>query len=131
LNLHLNQDILTNIQIDNANFQTQGKIYELTSNHYLDYSPPEQPDYISPQEREFFITLLNGEDNFNYTFPKHSLTILAIPGKFDTNITTFENEINIYPNPTNQSLTISFDTPKKIKNIKIYNILGKLVYFKD
>lgn len=39
-----------------------------------------------------------------------------------------ESSIRIYPNPTTDSFTIAFKNISGIKNIEIYNILGKEVY---
>ena len=38
----------------------------------------------------------------------------------------FENEIQLYPNPAREEITINL--PKNATNIKIYNILGKIMF---
>jgi hypothetical protein len=42
----------------------------------------------------------------------------------------FTNELLVFPNPTNSSLTISFSSSEKQKiELRIYNTLGKQIYF--
>ena len=132
INTHPQNDIKTNIKVEIDNLQTQAKIYELTSNHYLDFATPDEPDKISPTNKDYFIDLIDDGNSFYYTFPKHSLTIIAIPGNYDSVGGMFpEYEVNLFPNPTTNTLNISFDKYKRINNIKIYDVLGRLVYYRN
>jgi hypothetical protein len=39
-----------------------------------------------------------------------------------------ENSIKIYPNPASQTITVEFQNSINVLNLKIYNVLGEVVY---
>jgi alpha-L-arabinofuranosidase len=131
INRHPQNSIETSISIDNYPTSPNGKIYEFTSEHYLDFASPDEPNKIQTIEKNLDLNILKNGDSINdftYSFPKHSITVLAIPGNFSSIPTYPSEEFLIYPNPTKNLLNIVFNSDKKIQNITIYNIIGQIVY---
>ena len=129
INRHPKESINTNILLDIETNGTKGKIYEISSNHFLDNNNVENPNNILPIEKEWIISN-------NYIFPKHSFTILAIPIKgisnlLENNDQENKNNILIYPNPINNAFTIQFDTGTFIHSIEMFNIIGEKVFEKN
>lgn len=122
-------DVNTNIRIENIAVKPQCKVHELTSAHYLDFPTPDEPDKIKPTERDVTLELSDGDHSFNYSFPKHSITIIAIAQK-DTFIMPEPQEaaMTVSPMPIDKGFRIMFDTDKHINDVKIYDITGTLVY---
>ena len=42
-----------------------------------------------------------------------------------------QNSINLYPNPSNGNLTVTWKPTSEESNIKIYNVLGRLILSKN
>jgi alpha-L-arabinofuranosidase len=133
VNRHPHNDIITNIEIDNTTIDTNINVNQLTSNNYLDYNDADSPNNIKATTNNLNITLMNKDNKstFNYTFPKHSLTILSIPGTYN-NMPDYPNSsFIVYPHPmsnSDHSLSISFNSAKNFKNIELYDVIGRLVY---
>ncbi|MDR0927772.1 MAG: T9SS type A sorting domain-containing protein [Ignavibacteria bacterium] len=126
VNRNPNYAMTTEVKIDTKFIRPIGKIYELTSNNYLDYNTADEPDKVRPIEKNLDLEVLpnNNWNDFTYQFPKHSLTILAIP--FDKE----HSDFSVYPNPFTNSLYISFNTVKTINKVLIYNAIGEVVFSK-
>ena len=130
VNRHPSEAINTTINLDVDIKSNQMKIYELASNHYLDYVTPDEPDKIKIVEKD--LDIVNSNNTFVYSFPKHSVTVLVIHiDSVNTVPINPNNEIVLYPNPVkNNSFYVRFGSLKKTKHIDIYNSLGQIVYSK-
>ena len=128
INRHPKEAMKTTIKLDTDIKSNFGRIYEMASDHYLDHNSADEPNKIKVVERDLHINYT--KNSFIYSFPKHSVTILAI--HIDsvnfappTNIV----EATIYPNPTtnSNSFYINFETSQMTKKIDIHNSLGQVV----
>ena len=131
INRHPRETINTTINLDIDIRSNQGRIYELTSEHYSDYNSPDEPDKIKVVEKD--LNIIHTNNSFVYSFPKHSVTVLAIHIDSVNVIPTpnLDNEVVLYPNPVeNNSFYLRFGSLKRTKQIDIYNSLGQLVYSK-
>jgi hypothetical protein len=66
------------------------------------------------------------EDNMN----GYSKTLTYVAYKFATgvvNVTKSDDEVVIYPNPAKANVNVIFDASMGVKNIAIYNLIGKAV----
>ncbi len=125
VNRHANENILTNVVHDYELTSENAKVYELWSEHYLDYASADEPNKILPTEKIWKI-----EDT--YSFPKHSLTILAIPVKVDTGvIDSTKKSVYIYPNPAQNNFTISLPSKEYVTSVEIHNALGEKTLIND
>jgi len=126
INRHPHEAMKTTINIDTTIKSNTGKIYEMWSEHYLDYNCADNPNKIKVVERDLNI---NHTDNtFVYTFPRHSVTVLAIQiDSVDIGDPPVTNDVVLYPNPTSGSFYINFENPLTVKKISIYNSLGQKV----
>ncbi|MDR0927622.1 MAG: T9SS type A sorting domain-containing protein [Ignavibacteria bacterium] len=123
INRNVYDAITTEIEIDYKTIHQNGKSYEFTSNHFLDRNTADEPNKIATVEKP----LVLGGSTFSYSFPKHSLTILAIPGFFNS-IPSQSDKFIISPNPFNNSLYAIFDDAKQVNYIRVYDMLGNIVY---
>jgi len=106
INKNPNESATTNILINNNYLPDTIMVYQYTSNHYLDANTFDEPNEILPKS---YKTSYNGLFNF----PKHSLTILAIPLNYKTNPNdsiNLSNDIKLYPNPANKILNVEFNS---------------------
>lgn len=75
-----------------------------------------------PNGGPYFVTVNvnNGSDNIPVTY---------LVSKFPTGISTIRRseDITIYPNPAHNELNVLFDGNAGIKNISVYNLIGKVV----
>jgi alpha-N-arabinofuranosidase len=118
-------DISTEIKTDTLIAANEAKIYELSSNHYLDMNSPTQPNKIKIKESiEPF--------NWKYTFPKHSFTILAFPFKHPVRVNDYSQNLKLFPNPFTDKLNLELDnsigSPDKIE---IVDLLGRKILSTD
>lgn len=119
----------TDIKVENATIKPQCKVHELTSEHYLDFPTPSEPYKIRPTERDIALELSEDGHNFNYSFPKHSVTIIALIQKEALIMPEQPNTtMTVSPMPADKSFMAIFDTNKHINNVKIYDMMGTLVY---
>lgn len=75
------------------------------------------------------INVTTGPQSGNNTLPTSGLTCLDInnPTVGIKNNIDNKNDFSIYPNPTNNNVTINL-LSNDLKNITIYNVLGEIVY---
>lgn len=127
INKNPSDSSLTFININDDYVPDSIYVHQLSSSHYLDASTFENPNYVLPKS---FKVKYNG----TFNFPKHSLSVLAIPTNFvkapidSNNIDTNKivPEFVIYPNPTSKLLNIVFDNKLfDFKNLTIYDMNGK------
>jgi hypothetical protein len=79
----------------------------------------------APNGSSAWITI-HAEDTIN-SFPKN-LTFVATKGALGVvNIKRFDDEVVLYPNPAKGSVNVVFDPSMGVKNIAIYNLIGKAV----
>ena len=66
---------------------------------------------------------------WNRPLTQEEITTLYVSEVLSTNTATYESNINIYPNPANDQITIDFGNLDNVEdwNIKIINILGQEV----
>lgn len=122
INKHPTDTSLTFININNDYTPDTVVVHQISSANYLDASTFENPNYILPKRYKI-------KYDGTFKFPKHSLTILAIPLNFvklpnDTNnsdTTNLVNEFLIYPNPANKLLNIEFDN-------NLYNFIDLTIF---
>lgn len=126
LNRHPQEAIKTSITLDITPINNMAKIYEFTSNHFLDYVTPDEPEKIKPTEKDVNIAVDN--DMIWHTFPKHSLTVIAIPIKWTHIDPAITDNTVLYPNPAKNCFYVKLESEQRIKNICIYNSIGQVVY---
>jgi hypothetical protein len=127
INRHPREAIKTTINLDTAIRSDFGIIYELTSEHYLDYNSPDEPNKIKVVERDLHIN--HTENSFVYMFPKHSVTVLVIHIDSVNAVITQCEDIVLYPNPVDgNSFYITFGTFQMTNRVDIFNSIGQLVY---
>lgn len=123
LNRYPNESKDIEIVIDKDIAGAQAIVYELWSDSYLDANTAVTPKKVVTKQKTWTVTN-------SYTVPPHSFTILAIPCKGIINIDDYSDDgimnINLYPNPVRDLLTIDADFV--LDNIRIYNLLGSLVF---
>jgi hypothetical protein len=135
INRHPTQRITSNIEILGSEITNNCvREYSITSANFYVYDTPDDQNVIKKNENIISLNNLHiADDNtyFNYTFPKHSITILTLSGKFDS-ISSIDEFVKIYQNPSDNWFEI-YLTKKDIlvKNIKIIDNTGKKVYDKD
>jgi len=98
----------------------------MTSDHYLDYNSPDEPNKIRVVEKD--LNIIHTDNTFVYSFPKHSVTVLVLHIDSVNIMPEPANESVLYPNPTQGAFYINLKTPQMIKNIHIYNSLGQVVH---
>jgi len=126
VNKNPNDSGITNIVINNY-IPDSIFVHQYKSNHFLDANTFDEPNKIVPTS---FIAKYDG----TFSFPKHSLTILAIPLNYkkitiDTNITDTNKilvEFKLYPNPANKTINIDFnDEIFDFKGLTVFDVIGK------
>jgi alpha-N-arabinofuranosidase len=112
----------------NININTQIKsamVYQLYSEHYMDYTTADEPDKI--KETEIYYK----PDSYNYyVFPPHSLTIISYYcPKIDSNYKEENpNSSSIYYDEKNRQIRFNNEVNKYIDyEIYIYDLLGRLI----
>lgn len=114
----------TDISIGDSLLRTMVKVYQLSSDSYLDSNWADEPYKIIPKEFEFDLQGV-------FSFPKHSLTILAIPKKLDSININKEKKLSIKAtqNPFSESVGIILSNKLESEGvIVIYDVLGKEVF---
>ncbi|MFH1051777.1 MAG: T9SS type A sorting domain-containing protein [bacterium] len=123
LSRYINESKDIDLVIDKDIIGSQSVVYELYSDSYLDANTSETPTKVVPKQKSWTVTN-------TYTMPPHSFTILAIPCSgiinVDESSVKKEFEYSVYPNPVNDILHI--EANEELGNVKIYNILGSLVF---
>lgn len=122
INKNPNDSAITNLLINNSYIPDSIMVHQYTSNHYLDANTFDEPNTILPKS---YKSAYNG----SFNFPKHSLTILAIPIKDiitpnDSN--NLSNAVNVFPNPANKILNVDFnDELFNFNELLVFDIEGK------
>lgn len=126
VNRHSRESITTDLLIDFEIVGDYGKVYEISSGHFLDCNTADEPTKVTSKEKEWKISN-------KYDFPKHSFTVLAIPVKQSLIVSgdTAENQVNIYPVPANHFCNIVLNSGKFIKYVEIFDVLGNKLFSKD
>ncbi len=123
VNRHPSEGLTNEFIFNNSKLKNfTAKVYELSSDHYLDYNSADFPDKITPKEKLVYV-------DSSYVFPKHSLTILAIPINF-TGIPNddFEVKLNFYPNPSSNIINVNYlNSEDIILEYKVFDIYGNLI----
>lgn len=101
------------------------KIYQISSDYFLDANSADEPNKIAPIEYE-----ISNLDEL--IVPKNSFSIIAFDKSIlkDTSDLTPENEFKIYPNPTSRALNIE-NLKTSSNNIKVYDTKGNLLINQD
>lgn len=122
INRHNLEDISVFINLPENIIGTKGKVYQLYSDNYLDANTPDKPENIKISEFDWNV-------QNQYTVPKHSFTILALPYQHDTSSSPKpEKELVCYPNPFNNYFYIkNINEYSHNTNIIIYDINGNLI----
>ncbi|MGI6369275.1 MAG: T9SS type A sorting domain-containing protein [Ignavibacteria bacterium] len=126
INRHPRKNIVTDLLIDLEIVSNYGKVYDISGEHFLDCNTADEPTKVIAKEKDWKIS-------DKYDFPKHSFTILAIPVKHDLTLAngTAENQVNIYPVPTNHFCNIVLNSGQFIKYVEIFDVLGNKLFSKD
>src|SRR5690606_29734799 len=68
-------------------------------------------------------------DNSSFPLYKDTLTFICTNNKTTAinNLKTSEKSIQIYPNPANNFVNVVYDRSLNVKNIAVYNLIGKMV----
>jgi alpha-N-arabinofuranosidase len=119
INKSFSDSAVTILDLSGFNDQRDFAVYQLSSDHFLDANTFEEPNKILPQK---FIKNLSS----TFVFPKHSLTILAIPIKAALIYKdTAKVEISVYPIPSENSLNIE-NLNSDLLKIEFFDVTGKM-----
>ena len=93
------------------------------------YFGVEHPTVSMPSGPQFLTGKLDDIGIWNRALTQEEITTLYESEVLSTNTATYESNINIYPNPANDQITIDFGNLDNVEdwNIKIINILGQEV----
>jgi hypothetical protein len=98
LNRHPEDTVMTDILIPFSTSQLKCEIYELSSEHYRDYSSFDDPERIKFRKRDVYLT-------DSYGFPPHSYTMIEVPRSIDPIDSDEEdrsNDFRVFPNPAEE-----------------------------
>lgn len=128
INKHPDENIITNLSIENDSLlYTEANVYTFTAEKWNSHVSPENNEML-PTNKQIHID--NG--NFTYLFPKHSITIIAIPSKLQDTTFPDTTDFIVYPSPMNLNiainLSIHFNESRKINRVDLYDMSGCLLY---
>jgi hypothetical protein len=121
MQIYMNGNIIASGEI-NSSLQN----YDSTGNMYFGV---EHPTVGMPSGPQFLTGKLDDIGIWNRALTQEEITTLYESEVLSTNTATYESNINIYPNPANDQITIDFGNLDNVEdwNIKIINILGQEV----
>jgi hypothetical protein len=111
------ESLITEIDIDSDLYDNEATFYEISSNHYHDSNTIIASDNITPKVSKKPFSRF-------YEFPKHSITIIAIPNFIKASKKEIISNSKLYPNPVNDFMIYEPQDITDIFDIEFFDVLG-------